>query len=85
MTEDEMIGWHHRLNEHEFEQTPEDNEGQSSLACCSPQGHKEWDMSQQLNNKVLTVSLFMSKDTSCVNVTKVQKVMVISFKTLSFC
>ena len=35
-TEDEMVGWHHRLNGHEFEQTPGDSEGQESLACCSP-------------------------------------------------
>ena len=39
--EGEMVGWHHRLNEHEFEQTPGDNEGQGSLACSSPWGHKE--------------------------------------------
>ena len=37
-TEDEMFGWHHWLNEHEFEQTPGDSEGQGSLACCSPWG-----------------------------------------------
>ena len=36
MTEDEMVGWHHRLNEHEFEQALEDGEGQGSLVCCSP-------------------------------------------------
>ena len=41
MTEDEMVGWHHRFNGHEFEQTPGDSEGQGSLACCSPWGHKE--------------------------------------------
>ena len=41
MTEDEMVGWHHRLNGHEFEQTPGDSEGQESLACCSPWGRKE--------------------------------------------
>ena len=41
MTEDEMVGWHHWLNGHEFEQAPEDSEGQGSLACCSPWGHKE--------------------------------------------
>ena len=41
MTEDEMVRWHHRLNRHEFEQTPEDSEGQGRLACCSPCGHKE--------------------------------------------
>ena len=42
-TEDEMVGWHHRLNGHEFEQTPRDSEGQRSLACCSPWGRKELD------------------------------------------
>ena len=36
-----MIGWHHQLNGHEFEQTPEDSEGQGSLACCSAWGCKE--------------------------------------------
>ena len=35
-TEDEMVGWHHRLNGHEFEQAPRDGEGQGSLECCSP-------------------------------------------------
>ena len=43
VTEDEMVGWHHRLNGHEFEQTLGDSEGQGSLACCSPYGHKELD------------------------------------------
>ena len=43
MTEDEMVGWHHQLNGHEFEQPPENSEGQGSLACCSPWGHKELD------------------------------------------
>ena len=37
-TENEMVGWHHQLNEHEFEQTPGDREGRGSLACCSPSG-----------------------------------------------
>ena len=37
---DEMVGWHHRLNGHEFEQIPGDGEGQGSLVCCSPWGHK---------------------------------------------
>jgi len=36
VTEDEMVGWHHRLNGHEFEQTPRDSEGQRRLVCCSP-------------------------------------------------
>ena len=42
-TEDEMVGWHHRLNGHEFEQTLGDSEGQESLVCCSPWGRKESD------------------------------------------
>ena len=42
-TEDEMVGWHHWLNRHEFEQAPGDGEGQGSLACCSPWGQKESD------------------------------------------
>ena len=40
-TEDKMVEWHHRLSVHEFEQTLGDSEGQGSLACCSPWGHKE--------------------------------------------
>ena len=36
MTEDEIIGWHHRFNGHEFEETPGDSDGQGSLGCCSP-------------------------------------------------
>ena len=41
MTEDEMVGVNHRLNGHEFEQTPGDGGGQRSLVCCSSWGHKE--------------------------------------------
>ena len=47
---DEMVGWHHRFNGHEFEQTPGNGEGPGSLACCSPWGHKEPDMTERLNN-----------------------------------
>ena len=43
VTEDEMVGWHYWLNGHEFEQTLGDSEGQGSLVCCSPWGHKESD------------------------------------------
>ena len=50
MTEEEMVGWHHQLNGHEFEQAPGDNEGQGSLACCSLWGRKESDTSEQLKN-----------------------------------
>ena len=46
-----MIGWHPCLNGHEFEQTPGESEGQGSLACCSPWGCKELDITEQLNNK----------------------------------
>ena len=49
MTEDEMVGWHHRLNGHEFEQAPRDGEGQRSLVCSSPWGHKELDTTERLS------------------------------------
>ena len=45
-----MVGWHHQFNGHEFEQTLGDGEGQGSLACCSDGGHKESDMTKQVNN-----------------------------------
>ena len=48
-TEDEMVGWHHQINGHEFEQALGDGEGQGSLACCSPWGHKELDTTEWLN------------------------------------
>ena len=55
MTEDEMVGWHHQLNGHEFEQAPGDGEGQGNLVCCSPWCHKESNMTEQIknNNKIL--------------------------------
>ena len=49
-TEEEMVGWHHQLNGHEFEQAPEVGKGQGSLACCSPWGSKESDTTEQLNS-----------------------------------
>ena len=48
-TEDEVVGWHHRLNRHEFEQAPGIGDGQGSLACCSPWGLKESDTTKGLN------------------------------------
>ena len=45
-----MIGWHHRLNGHEIEQALGDGDGQGSLVCCSPWGHKELNTTKQLNN-----------------------------------
>ena len=50
MTEDEIVGWHHQLNGHEFEQALGDDEGQGGLACYSPWGHKELDITELLNN-----------------------------------
>ena len=46
MTKDEMFGWHHQLNGHEFDQAPGVGDGQGSLACCSPQSRKELDMTE---------------------------------------
>ena len=49
MTEDEMAGWHHQLNGHEFEQVPGFGDGEGSLVCHSPLGRKASDMTRQLN------------------------------------
>ena len=49
MKEDEMAGWHHRLDGHEFEQALGVGDGQGGLACCSPWGRKELHMTGQLN------------------------------------
>ena len=75
MTEDEIAGWHHRLNRHEFEQTPGDSEGQRSLAGYSPWGHKELDMTQQLKSNICVyrvnvyiakVPVFLNSYTQCI-------------------
>ena len=60
MTEDEMVGRHHHLNVHEFEQTPVDGKGQGSLACCSPWSCKESDTTEQLNNNNIWFSYWKS-------------------------
>ena len=52
MTEDEMVGWHHQLDGHEFVQAPEFGDGQGSQACCSPWGCKESDTTEQLNRSI---------------------------------
>ena len=57
VTNDEMVGWHHRLNGYEFEQTPGDSEGQGSLAWCSSWGHKEVDTTEHLDKRLLYLSL----------------------------
>ena len=56
MTEDEMVGWHHQLNGHKFEQALGDGEGQGSLACCSPWGCKESNTTEWLNNNSIEVA-----------------------------
>ena len=50
--EDEIVGWHHQLNGHEFEQALGNGEGQGRLACCSPWDNKELDMTEKLNNSI---------------------------------
>ena len=45
-----MVGWHHQFNGHDFEQALGDGEGQESLVCCSPWGHKELNTAERLNN-----------------------------------
>ena len=65
MTEDELVGWYHRFNGHEFEQTPGDGEGQGSLEYCSPWGRKESDTTERLNNsKMETITFRMDKQQS---------------------
>ena len=53
-----MVGWHLQLNGHEFEQALGDSEGQGKLACCSPWGCKELDMTEQLNNNTTQSSMW---------------------------
>ena len=70
MTEDEMVGWHHRLNGHKSEQTlgGQGSEGQGSLGCCSPWGCKELDMTEQQqmeSRKIVLMNLFAEKRWRC--------------------
>ena len=55
-TEDEMVGWHHRLNGHEFELAPGDSERQGRLGCCSPGGCKELDKTERLNSNNMRIT-----------------------------
>ena len=59
-TEDEMVGWHHRFDGHEFEQALGVGDGQGSLVCCSPRGHKELNTTERLNWTELPLSEFIS-------------------------
>ena len=68
-TEEEMVGWHHQPNGREFEQAPGDSEGQGSLVCCSPWGHRDSDMTERLNNNktpflILDISYVLTSETS---------------------
>ena len=63
MTEDEMVGWHHRLDGHEFEQALGFGDGQGGLASCSPWGRKESDTTEQLNNNKHIIKIIF-----CVNI-----------------
>ena len=60
-TEDAIVGWHHWLDGHEFEQAPGVGDGQGSLGCCSPWGHKELDITEQENWTELPLSMGFSK------------------------
>ena len=78
-TEDEMIGWHHWLNAHEFEQPPGDGEGEGSLACCSPWGRRQSDMAEWLNKNSPTELLWevlktfsATSESGCFNGTPLQ-------------
>ena len=55
-----MMGWHHRLDGHEFEQAPGAGDGQGSLACCSPQGCKELDTTEQLTEQQQQMLLYQN-------------------------
>ena len=59
MTEDEIVEWHHQLQGHEFEQTLGDSERQGNLVCHSSWGHKESDMTEQLNNNQKMLANFL--------------------------
>ena len=63
MTEDEMVGWHHRLSGHEFEQAPGAGDGQGGLACCRPWGHKESDTTERLNNNIVISGIIRISET----------------------
>ena len=79
MTEVEMVGWHHPLNGHE--QAPETGDGQGSLACCSPWGHKELDTTEQLNLIEQQNVTKFSKDIQFLHVRSIQ---LIQLKRLNY-
>ena len=78
-TEDEMVRWHHWLDRHEFEQAPEVGDGQGSLACCSPWGHKESDRTEQLRDNILVTLEWIQLDCG------VLSFLCVGFSLLIFC
>ena len=88
MTEDKMVGWHHWLNGHEFEQAPGDSERQGSLVCCSPWRHKEVDTTEWLHKTAffmvqLSHPYMTTGKNSFDYMTFVSKVMSLLFNMLS--
>ena len=80
MTENKMIGWHHQLNGHKFEKTLGESEGQGSLACCSPWGHKELDPPQVLNdNKNQLFEIIKDKTQAMISFPQVNEIRVESY------
>ena len=65
MTEDEMVGWHHRLDGHGFGWTPGVGDGQGGLACCGSWGCKQSDMTEQLNCRVNVLSCSTKQEKHC--------------------
>ena len=60
-----MVGWHHRLNGHKSEQTLGHSEGQSSLMCCSPWGHKDSDVTERVNNNNNKLKITLEHSGQC--------------------
>ena len=78
-----MVGWHHRLDGHEFEQTLGDSKGQGSLACCSPWGCKESDTTYQLNNNERIFNITFMDYIVFLLDSSVSKVCILSFQNFN--
>ena len=90
MTEDEMAGWHHWLNGHEFEQALGEGEGQGGLVCCSPWHHKESDTTEWLNwteilPLIYVVRMFSNLCMSICLVISKSSVLIVHAKLLQLC
>ena len=72
MTEDEMVGWHHRFNGHEFKQAPGDGKGQGSLMCYSPWGRKELDTAETEQQDTLKMKSVLGQDLTTIVYNTVQ-------------